>query len=225
MKQFHKYFLIFSIVALTGTGAATNAAAAKDQNQQQKASNSNLSSSERRAIRRKENQRRAREARLARIANNRAKTPVSELSPTSQRRALRRKENQRRAREARMARLAGNNPQQTQTPVAETTPPAPAPQPAPASAPPANVGSASLSWTIPKKRENGVALSISELNRYEIYYTSDSGRSETIRVDNPAKSSLTITNLQADTYYFAMAAVDKDGIFSELSNEAPKTVK
>ncbi len=95
----------------------------------------------------------------------------------------------------------------------------------PAPTPGAATGSVSLAWVIPGKRENGKTLRVSDLNRYEIYYTSNSGQSETIRFNNPAKNTLTITNLRADTYYFAMAAVDQDGIFSELSNQTEKAVR
>ncbi len=112
------------------------------------------------------------------------------------------------------------------TPVAAV--PTPAPTPAPVEAPtpaPTVVGNAQLSWTAPTKRENGDSLQRSELSHYEVYYTSESGKSDTIKVSDTSRTALTVNDLEGDTYYFAMAAVDKDGIFSELSNEVPKTIK
>ncbi len=109
-----------------------------------------------------------------------------------------------------------------------TPAPTPAPQPEPAPEPtpaPTVVGNAQLSWTAPTERENGDSLIRSELSHYEVYYTSESGKSDTIRVSDTASTALTVSDLEGDTYYFAMAAVDKDGIFSELSNEVPKTIK
>ncbi|MGI9292790.1 MAG: hypothetical protein ACR2PS_02315, partial [Pseudomonadales bacterium] len=113
-------------------------------------------------------------------------------------------------------------------PIAEAPVPAPEPEPEPQPPEPEPkvvIGSANLSWTIPTKRENGDDLPLSELRRYEVYYTSDSGKSDTIKINDASRTKLTVNNLEVDTYYFAMSAVDKDGIFSELSNEVPKTIK
>ncbi len=121
-------------------------------------------------------------------------------------------------------------PRPAPTPIAQapTPPPSPTPQPEPTPEPvvaPTVIGNAKLTWTVPTKRENGDSLSASELSRYEVYYTSESGKEDTIPVDNASQTSLTVDNLEGGTYHFAMVAVDQDGIISELSNSVPKTIK
>lgn len=113
------------------------------------------------------------------------------------------------------------SPKQVRVVPAPGVKPPPAPQPDPAKV----SGEAKLSWAIPTRRENGERLARSELGRYEVYYTSDLGKSDTFRIENTSQTSLTVANLEQDTYYFAMVAVDTDGVFSELSNEVLKIIR
>ena len=82
-----------------------------------------------------------------------------------------------------------------------------------------------LSWSIPTTRQNGELLSPSELAAYEIYITADqSGGEQVIVVNDPMQTSYTIVGLAPDTYHFAIAAVDVDGLRSELSVVVDKTI-
>lgn len=78
--------------------------------------------------------------------------------------------------------------------------------------------SVKLNWSIPTTRENGKALTASELSGYELYYTTDNPAvSGTIKVGGGATSTYTVQNLAAGNYHFAMAAVDASGLKSKLS--------
>lgn len=218
MNQFNKYVFIACIAALasgckSGGGASAEGLSADQQKSTRISSNGSRSS----------------DSSPYRISNSSRVTPSTRVPAPAPKNVPRP--------EPRPTPAAAPAP----TPVAMPTPrPAPAPAPAPAPEPIAEapapapepqpepevvIGNANLSWTIPSKRENGDSISVSELNHYEVYYTSESGKSNTVKVSNPSQTSLTVKDLEADTYYFAMAAVDKDGIFSELSNEVPKIIK
>ncbi len=117
--------------------------------------------------------------------------------------------------------------QEPQTTVAAAPTPAPAPQqePTPAPEPAPVTGSASLSWSIPTKRENGEALALNEIASYEIYVTAENaGTSRTIRVDNRNQTKYTLSPLESDTYFFSMVTIDSEGMYSELSQVVSKTI-
>ncbi len=78
---------------------------------------------------------------------------------------------------------------------------------------------------MPTARENGESLQASDLAGYEVYYTTASGAEKTYSINNPAETTITINNLAPDTYYFAMAVIDSEGVYSELSNTASKTIQ
>ena len=62
---------------------------------------------------------------------------------------------------------------------------------------------------------------MSELSGYEVYYTTDSSSSSagtTIKISGGASLSTVISNLPAGTYYFAISAIDSNGLKSTLSN-------
>ncbi|MFK7733227.1 MAG: fibronectin type III domain-containing protein, partial [Pseudomonadales bacterium] len=102
---------------------------------------------------------------------------------------------------------------------------APTPAPAPAPAPAPVTGSASLSWSIPTKRENGESLALSEIASYEIYVTAENaGTSRTIRVDNRNQTKYTLSPLDSDKYFFSMVTIDSEGMYSELSQVVSKTI-
>lgn len=85
--------------------------------------------------------------------------------------------------------------------------------------------SVSLSWNTPTQREDGAPLSVSEINSYEIYYTTDGNQSGTIFVDDPTVSSYTLQSLLPDIYHFSIVTVDRDGIKSELSEIVSATIQ
>jgi len=85
----------------------------------------------------------------------------------------------------------------------------------------------SLSWTIPSAREDGKALSLSELSGYELYYTTDSSSAtsgKVIKIDGGSQASYVISSLPAGTYYFAISAIDTSGAKSALSSMVSKKV-
>lgn len=82
-----------------------------------------------------------------------------------------------------------------------------------------------LSWQIPTTRENGTPLSMAEIDGYEIYYTSDALNKEGVIVidsGNASQHSLEISD--ADTYHFAIAAIDTAGMKSQNSEFVSITV-
>ncbi len=83
-----------------------------------------------------------------------------------------------------------------------------------------------LSWTSPSTRENGAALSISDLSGYHIYYYLDgaTGSDSTVAINGGSTQSASITLTKAGTYYFAISAIDVSGLVSSLSNYVALTV-
>jgi hypothetical protein len=85
-----------------------------------------------------------------------------------------------------------------------------------------------LSWTIPTTRQNGKALSLSELKGYEVYYATDSNTSTAndtvVKVTGGSINSSTISKLPAGTYYFSISAIDVNGVKSPLSPMVSKKV-
>lgn len=82
-----------------------------------------------------------------------------------------------------------------------------------------------LSWQIPTTRENGSPLTMAEIDGYEIYYTSDALNKEGVIVissGDTSQHSLEITD--ADTYHFAIAAIDITGLKSQNSDFVSVTV-
>lgn len=79
--------------------------------------------------------------------------------------------------------------------------------------------SAQLSWAIPTQRDNGQALAAADISGYEVYYTADDpARSGAVKVNGGATASVSVSNLAAGKYYFTIAAVDRSGLKSQLSN-------
>lgn len=78
--------------------------------------------------------------------------------------------------------------------------------------------SAKLSWTVPTARESGQVLAASELNGYELYYTTDDPSvTGTIKVSGGSTSTYTVQNLAPGNYHFAVSAIDVNGLKSKLS--------
>ncbi len=75
-----------------------------------------------------------------------------------------------------------------------------------------------LRWTPPAKRENGVALSINELHRYEIIASPiGGGQSLVFIVKDTGSNTYTIQDLEQGAYEFRIVAVDKIGLSSKPS--------
>lgn len=84
-------------------------------------------------------------------------------------------------------------------------------------------GSATLSWAPPTQNVDGTPLT--NLAGYEIRYgRSSSDLSQSVMLANPSLSVYVLDNLTSGTWYFAVAAMNTDGIASPLSNVASKTI-
>lgn len=87
----------------------------------------------------------------------------------------------------------------------------------------AATGTATLSWSPPTQNEDGSPLT--DLRGYEIRYGQDpSSLSTTISLSNPSLSIYVVENLSSGTWYFAVAAVNSEGVTSSLSNVVSKTI-
>ncbi|MGD8710912.1 MAG: fibronectin type III domain-containing protein [Ectothiorhodospiraceae bacterium] len=87
--------------------------------------------------------------------------------------------------------------------------------------------SVTLSWVAPTERENGDALSMSEIGGYRVYYGTASGDySSEVAIKDPYATQYTVDGLDAGSdYYFAVAAYDQAGLQSSLSQEVTVTVQ
>ena len=84
-------------------------------------------------------------------------------------------------------------------------------------------GSVALSWQPPTRREDGTPLV--GLSGYRLLFGRNSRQyTEEIRIENPGITSRVIDNLTGGTWYFAMTAFDEEGLESDLSAEAVRTV-
>jgi hypothetical protein len=85
------------------------------------------------------------------------------------------------------------------------------------------VGSAELSWMPPTENTDGSALT--DLAGYQIRYgRSSTELGETINLTNPSLNRYLVESLTVGTWYFAVAAVNSQGVSSVLSNVASKTI-
>jgi len=84
-------------------------------------------------------------------------------------------------------------------------------------------GSATLMWTPPTRNTDGSTLQ--NLAGYRIYWgTSQSNLSNSTTVNNPGLSSYVVEQLSPATWYFAVSAVNAQGVESARSNFASKTI-
>lgn len=87
-------------------------------------------------------------------------------------------------------------------------------------------GSVSLSWAAPTSRSDGTALALSEIAGYTLYYGSASGEyTNSIAINDPGTTSLTLDDLPVGTYYFVMTTRDTDGLESGYSAAAERQVQ
>ena len=85
-------------------------------------------------------------------------------------------------------------------------------------------GSTTLSWSAPVARSDGSALSMREIAGYNLYVWGPDSYSNTININDAYTTSTSITDLASGTYYFAMTALDTEGLESSLSSVATKVV-
>ena len=84
-------------------------------------------------------------------------------------------------------------------------------------------GAVALSWTPPTTNGDGSVLT--DLAAYKIYYGTDNfSFDKEIQIDNPGIASFVVENLCPNTYYFAATAINSQGLESDFSNIATKTV-
>lgn len=85
--------------------------------------------------------------------------------------------------------------------------------------------SAKLSWNAPLTRMNGDSLAMGELNGYKITYGRDPEALDSeISIEEASTTSYTISNLTQGTWYFAVQAVDTEGLASPLSEVVSKSI-
>lgn len=85
------------------------------------------------------------------------------------------------------------------------------------------LGSATLSWQPPTERTDGTALT--NLVGYKVHIGNAPGAFDrVIQLDNPGLSSYVVEGLGSGTWYFAMTALDGQGLESDYSNSASKVI-
>ncbi|MDX9874750.1 MAG: hypothetical protein RBS88_07545 [Spongiibacteraceae bacterium] len=77
---------------------------------------------------------------------------------------------------------------------------------------------AHLNWTIPDARVDGAPLTVAELAGYELYYSSDdAAEAGVITISGGATTSHVVNDLPQGVYFFAISAIDSNGLKSDLS--------
>jgi hypothetical protein len=67
---------------------------------------------------------------------------------------------------------------------------------------------------------------LTDLSGYRIYWGSSPGNyPNSVTVDNPGLSSYVIENLTPGTWEFVTTAINADGVESDFSNAASKTIQ
>lgn len=83
-----------------------------------------------------------------------------------------------------------------------------------------------LTWAQPALREDGKALTASEISGYNLYYSNtSSGTMSKIATLSPADLSYFANGLSAGTHYFSASTVDTNGLESELSPRVAQTIQ
>jgi hypothetical protein len=84
-------------------------------------------------------------------------------------------------------------------------------------------GTAVVSWTPPTTNSDGTTLT--DLSGFRIAYgTSSSNLDQSISLTNAGLTSYTLNSLTSGSWYFAVLAVNSQGIESDISNIASKTI-
>ena len=83
-------------------------------------------------------------------------------------------------------------------------------------------GAATLSWTAPTQKTDGTPV---DLAGYKIYWgTSSRNYANSQSLNTPGVATYVIDGLTPATWYFAVTAVDSQGLESDYSNEATKQI-
>lgn len=86
-----------------------------------------------------------------------------------------------------------------------------------------STGSATLTWVAPTTNDDGTALT--NLAGYRLAYgQSPNAMLQSVSIDNAGLTAYTVGNLSTGTWYFALYAVNSNGVESVASNTANKTV-
>ncbi|WP_227714180.1 fibronectin type III domain-containing protein [Marinobacter sp. 1-4A] len=116
------------------------------------------------------------------------------------------------------------------TPEPEPTPvptPEPTPTPEPETPPVAVTGSATMSWTAPGTRVNGVSLTMGEIEKYVVKYGKEQNiedRAHEAEVTDGQAMEYQIAGLTEGTWYFAIKTIDTNGLESDWSTSVSKTI-
>ena len=90
---------------------------------------------------------------------------------------------------------------------------------------PEGTGTASLSWAAPTTNTDASPLSLSDLLGYRVYVGDSPGTLTLATTINDASiTTYEFTKLPVSTYYFAVTAVNTDGIESTFSTIESKTI-
>jgi hypothetical protein len=85
------------------------------------------------------------------------------------------------------------------------------------------LGSVTISWRAPTQNTDGTALT--NLAGYKIYYgLSEGSYANHVVVSNPGITTYVLGNLTPNTYHFVATALNNNGIESDFSNVAVKSV-
>jgi hypothetical protein len=84
-------------------------------------------------------------------------------------------------------------------------------------------GSATITWTAPTTNIDGSTLT--DLSGYRLVYGQSSGQlTQSTSITNAGLTTYTVSNLSSGDWYFAVYAVNSQGVESDLSNVATKTI-
>lgn len=77
---------------------------------------------------------------------------------------------------------------------------------------------ANISWSTPTTRTDGSTLKATDLKGYEVYWTRESDNAKgTIKISSSTQLTTAFDVYTPSTYYFAMSAIDTNGLKSPLS--------
>ncbi len=86
--------------------------------------------------------------------------------------------------------------------------------------------SATLSWDAPLTRQSGVSIAMGELQGYEIVYgQSASALTHSVVIEDASRTQFTIENLADGDWYFAVRAIDTEGLASPMSDVVSKSIQ
>ncbi|ABC28504.1 protein of unknown fuction [Hahella chejuensis KCTC 2396] len=83
---------------------------------------------------------------------------------------------------------------------------------------------ANMFWQPPTTREDGSALALENISSYRIYVTNEAGSLEATYNVPAGQYYHYFDNLETGTHYFAITAIDTDGVESDFSELMSKTI-